>query len=136
MLGNPAGVAMAVPQYGGLQTLATLLDSPDRSLTEPIVAKLRSAGVDSFRYILDHPLHNMKDIGNASGPNAIRIAARVWGRDDDRGGMIFTQQVRKRTSFCAVFYTLNASFYQDRLGTNIGKTQKRDACSYRILTQS
>jgi hypothetical protein len=33
------------------------------------------------------------------------------------------QQVRKRV-FCAPFYTKNVSFYQGRLGTNIGKTQK------------
>ena len=33
-------------------------------------------------------------------------------------------------------YTKDASFYQDRLGTNIGKTQKRMAFSYRNLTAS
>ena len=33
---------------------------------------------------------------------------------------------RKRRFFCAILYK-NASFYQDRLGTNIGKTQKRVA---------
>jgi hypothetical protein len=35
--------------------------------------------------------------------------------------------VRKR-SFLAI-YIYKRSFYQDRLGTNIGKTQKRDRCS-------
>ena len=35
-----------------------------------------------------------------------------------------TMQVRKRL-FCAAIYTKNASFYQDRLGTNIGKVEKK-----------
>jgi len=34
-------------------------------------------------------------------------------------------QVRKRLSFAMPFYTKTASFYQDRLGTNIGKALKK-----------
>jgi microcystin degradation protein MlrC len=41
----------------------------------------------------------------------------------DRGDAI---EVRKRY-FCEPFYTENASFYQDRLGTNIGKPLKHEA---------
>jgi hypothetical protein len=32
--------------------------------------------------------------------------------------------MERKASFCAI-YIENASFYQDRLGTNTGKTQKR-----------
>ena len=41
-------------------------------------------------------------------------------------GVLSKQQVRKNATFCAM-YILNASFYQDRLGTNIGKAEKRVA---------
>eukprot|EP01046_Picozoa_sp_COSAG06_P013231 COSAG06_NODE_797_length_12213_cov_7.037382_6_plen_43_part_00 len=35
----------------------------------------------------------------------------------------WTWMVKKRRHFCDAIYTLyNASFYQDRLGTNIGKS--------------
>ena len=44
---------MNAVQYGGLSFLEILLDSPQ---AEPITAKLRSAGVDAFRFLLDNPL--------------------------------------------------------------------------------
>ena len=34
-------------------------------------------------------------------------------------------ELGKETRLFAPFYTKDASFYQDRLGTNTGKTQKR-----------
>ena len=45
----------------------------------------------------------------------------VWSRD----GAVWhhADEVTKR-AFCAI-YTLKSSFYQDRLGTNIGKTPKK-----------
>ena len=43
----------------------------------PIVAKLRGAGVDIFRYVLDHPLVNMADNGMETSVHATRIAALV-----------------------------------------------------------
>eukprot|EP01046_Picozoa_sp_COSAG06_P023425 COSAG06_NODE_1859_length_8205_cov_15.172095_6_plen_96_part_00 len=51
---------------------------------------------------------------------------------DGRAGLLNLTKViiRKRISFCAI-YTYKRSFYQDRLGTNIGKAlKKRDAFSY------
>ena len=42
-------------------------------------------------------------------------------------------QVRKR--LLAPFYDKIDRFYQDRLGTNMVKTQKRVACSYRLTSQ-
>ena len=36
---------------------------------------------------------------------------------------------KKRTSF-APFYSTDASFYQDRLGTNIGKALKKERCGF------
>jgi hypothetical protein len=37
----------------------------------------------------------------------------------------FTNGGEKNVTFCAI-YILKRSFYQDRLGTNIGKTPKKD----------
>ena len=47
------------------------------------------------------------------------VCASVW---EERGRV--ASSVMKRGHFCAVCIE-NASFYQDRLGTNIGKTRKR-----------
>jgi hypothetical protein len=49
-------------------------------------------GVDSVRYLLDHPLVQLGAMGLESGMTATRIAALVWGRDDDGGGLRFKQQ--------------------------------------------
>lgn len=58
--------------------------------------KLRSAGVDCFRYCLDHPLVLFKEFGSETGVTATKIAALVWGRDDalaeGGGGLTFKQQ--------------------------------------------
>ena len=77
-------------QWGCLFFLETLkLSSPQ---AKPVVAKLRDSGVDSFRYLLDHPLVCLRAIGMETGLQATRIAAVAWGRDDDGGGLAFTQQ--------------------------------------------
>ena len=41
--------------------------------------------------------------------------------------------VRTRVSFCTAFYTKNVSFYQDRLGTYIGKALKKGRVSVGVL---
>jgi hypothetical protein len=69
--------------------LEILLSSPQ---AQPVVAKLRSAGVDSFRFVLDNPLLLIPSIGWETSANATKIAALVWGRDDDGGGLSFKQQ--------------------------------------------
>lgn len=90
MLDDPGAVNVGVPQYGGLQTLSVLLES---SQSKEIMDKLRSAGVDAFRYILDHPLVSIRCLGNESTNQATSIAAMVWGRDDEAGsGLTFTQR--------------------------------------------
>jgi hypothetical protein len=43
-------------------------------------------------------------------------------------------KVRKRSLFCAI-YTLNALFYQDRLGTNIGKALKKGTVFSQVRTR-
>jgi hypothetical protein len=53
MLANPEAAHGAVVQWFALYFLDVVLRSPH---AQPVVAKLRSAGVDSFRYLLDHPL--------------------------------------------------------------------------------
>jgi hypothetical protein len=89
MLGKPEAASVAGVQWGALYNLEILLSSP---LAQPVVAKLRSAGVDSFRYILDTPLLLIPSIGWETSANATKIAAQVWGRDDDHGGLAFKQQ--------------------------------------------
>jgi hypothetical protein len=49
---------------------------------------------------------------------------RPCHRCDD--GRELLQQVWKTPFFAVPFYTKNASFYQDRLGTNIGKALKKE----------
>ena len=53
MLGRPQDANVLTVQYGALELLDTLLRSPE---AEPVKSKLRSAGTDAFRYVLDHPL--------------------------------------------------------------------------------
>lgn len=77
MLGKPEEASMCAVWWGALFTLLILLGSPQSG---PIVAaKLRSAGVDSFKYILDHPLVQAADIGMVTTQTVTRIAAFVWG---------------------------------------------------------
>ena len=75
MLGKPDEVSVVAVQYGGLTSLEALnLSSPE---AQPIVAKIRSAGVDSFRFMLDNPLVLMADFGFETGVSATKIAALV-----------------------------------------------------------
>ena len=87
MLNKPEAVSALGIQWGALYFLEVMnLNSPQ---AQPVVAKLRSAGVDSFRYLLDHPLAFVADLGIETGVAATKIAALVWGRDDDGGGLTF-----------------------------------------------
>jgi hypothetical protein len=89
MLGKPDDAGVIYLTWGVLHSLEILLGSAQ---ARPIVvAKLRSAGVDSLRYMLDHPLVTLGDFGQGSGAQATRVAALVWGRDDDAGGLTFKQ---------------------------------------------
>jgi hypothetical protein len=77
MLGKPVEASVGAIQWGALYTLEILLGSPQ---AQPVVvAKLRSAGVDCFRYVLDNPLVLISAIGWETGVNATRIAVQVRG---------------------------------------------------------
>ena len=89
MLGKPEAASVAAIQWGALFVLEVLVSSVE---AEPVVAKLRSNGVESFRYLLDHPLVLVEVLGQETGVSATTIAALVWGRDDDGGGLIFQKQ--------------------------------------------
>jgi hypothetical protein len=89
MMNRPEATSVTAMLWGGLYTLEVLLGSPQAEL---VAAKLRSAGVDSFRYLLDHALVQGKSVGIESSVMATKVAALVWGRDDDRGGLSFKQQ--------------------------------------------
>lgn len=77
MLGKPEEACICAVWWGALFTLSILLGSPQSG--PMVAAKLRSAGVDSFRYILDHPLVQNEEIGLVSTVTVTRIAAFVWG---------------------------------------------------------
>ena len=89
MMNRPSECNVNSVQWGALWFLEELLASPRAA--DAIIARLRSAGVDAFRYILDHPLVMMGDLGYETGPQSTKIAAIVWGRDDDGGGIAFKQ---------------------------------------------
>jgi hypothetical protein len=75
MMNDPSQTSVNAICFGGLMFLQTLLGSPGQS--EPIVAKLRSAGVDAFRYVLDHPLWNFETVGMGTANQATNIAAQA-----------------------------------------------------------
>ena len=75
MMSDPSDGNVNSLQWGGLWFFDVLLSSPQAA--QPIIAKLRSAGVDAFRYVLDHPLVMMGDLCYETGPIATRIAAIV-----------------------------------------------------------
>jgi len=73
-LGRPEAASKLGVLYLGLWVLGTLVKSPQ---AKPIVAKLRSAGVDCFRYILDHPVVIGADVEMTSADPAMEIASVV-----------------------------------------------------------
>ena len=75
MLGKPEEASVCSVSFGVLYLLEVLLRSPQ---ARPIVTdKLRSAGVDSFRYLIDNPLVLWEVAGLETGVRATQIAARV-----------------------------------------------------------
>jgi D-arabinose 1-dehydrogenase-like Zn-dependent alcohol dehydrogenase len=71
------------------------------------------------------------DLGKALGATVVACASSEEKLE------ACAAQVGKRPLFAMSFDSKNASFYQDRLGTNIGKVEgNRVACSYRALTSS
>jgi hypothetical protein len=81
MLGKPNEASVTAMEWGTLYFLEVLLESPES--TGPLIAKLRGAGAEMFRYLLDHPLENFPQLGYETGQRATKIAALVWGKDDD-----------------------------------------------------
>ena len=77
MLGQPQQASICAVWWGALFTLQILLGSPNAGPT--VAAKLRSAGVESVRFLLDHPLVQLADIGLETGVTTTGIAALVWG---------------------------------------------------------
>lgn len=75
MLGKPEEANVIGMQWSMLNILEILLKSTHAA---PIVSrKLRGAGADSFRYLLDNPLLNLPSVGFETGSQATRIAAMV-----------------------------------------------------------
>eukprot|EP01050_Picozoa_sp_SAG11_P005348 SAG11_NODE_372_length_10036_cov_8.820871_10_plen_347_part_00 len=127
MLANPEEANGAVVQWFALYVLDVLLRSPH---AQPVIAKLRGAGLDSFRYLLDHPLSLWKVMGMETAVLATRIAALVWGRDDG-GGLCFKQEdVDKVVQQCghrgpaAGFYPMTAAHGQPLLSLCVSDRNK------------
>eukprot|EP01043_Picozoa_sp_COSAG02_P068075 COSAG02_NODE_11171_length_1777_cov_2.868892_1_plen_409_part_00 len=75
MMGKPEEANVIIMQWSMLNILEILLKSTHAA---PIVSKkLRGAGADSFRYLLDNPLVNLPSVGFETGSQATRIAAMV-----------------------------------------------------------
>lgn len=129
MLGNPEDASVCGVWWGALFTLEILLASPAAS--KPIVAKLRSAGVDTVRYLLDNPLEQLFGLG--TGITATRIAAEVWGRDDDGGGLMFRQRdidmlvevTGHRDPTLAIFSRLTVGYGRPMLNLIVSDITKR-----------
>jgi hypothetical protein len=85
---GPGETSVCTVQWGAVWMLDILLGSPH---ADTVCHKLRSAGVDALRYLLDHPLEAMAAVGAETGNQATRIAALVWGKDEDAGGLTFKQ---------------------------------------------
>ena len=91
MLNSPADSNVDLLVCAVVQ-LETLLGSAEG---ETVKSKLRSAGTDAFRYLLDNPLVFLTGFGHTiygTGSSATGAAATVWGRDEDGGGgLVFSQ---------------------------------------------
>ena len=75
LLGDPSQASAGSIQWGVLSLLdILLLQAADPA---PIISRLRSGGVDMFRYCIDHPRVHVRDFGMDTALNAIKIAAAV-----------------------------------------------------------
>jgi hypothetical protein len=74
LLGAPADASVCAVAYTLTMVERLNLCSPEAA---PVVVKLRSAGVDCFRYVLDHPLVFAASMGFDTAVNATNIAALV-----------------------------------------------------------
>ena len=88
MLGKEETSVLGI-QWGVLFFLEILkLGSPQ---AKPVVDKLRNAGVDAFRFLLDNPLFNWEQFGMETGVQGAKIAALVWGKSENEG-LTFSQR--------------------------------------------
>jgi hypothetical protein len=73
-------------------------------------------------------LRGKQNAFSAGIADAIKLGLLNESQVDESVSRLMYVRMRtvKKRHFCAIFVS-NASFYQDRLGTNIGKTQKRVA---------
>ena len=90
MLGDPSEANVVTVMMGGLMTFEYMDLSSEQA--KPYVAKLRSSGAAAFRFLLDNPLAHMAALGQETGLTATKVAAVVWGRDEDGGGLTFKQE--------------------------------------------
>ena len=75
LLGDPSQASAGSIQWGVLSLLDLLLHQA--ADPAPFVNRLRSGGVNVFRYCIDHPRVHFRDFGMDTALNAIKIAAAV-----------------------------------------------------------
>jgi hypothetical protein len=96
---------------------------------KPHVARRLRGREDRRRFIVGAGAH-----GDGCFDRDSDLEAFAVPENQTASALALFDEVRKRISFAMPFYTKNRSFYQDRLGTNIGKApQKREM---RFLTQA
>jgi hypothetical protein len=82
-VGDPQEVSVVAVVWGTLFLLETLAFRGSAADAAIIVAKLRAESQGAFMYLLDHPLAFLKDFGFDTGTIGTRIAATVWGREEE-----------------------------------------------------
>eukprot|EP01052_Picozoa_sp_SAG31_P042453 SAG31_NODE_6743_length_1903_cov_1.521064_3_plen_291_part_01 len=89
---RPSEISVTAICWGTLFLLETLVFRSKPVDAERIAEKLRTEARGSFRHLLDNPLCFFGDFGFESGVIATRIAASIWGRDEQHSGAFVFKQ--------------------------------------------
>jgi hypothetical protein len=88
-LSRPNDASVGAVWYGALFGLEVCLSGATDPA--PIMEKLHCIP-EIFHYLRENPLFQLRDLGLDTRVNTAKIAALVWGRDEDFGGFEFKQE--------------------------------------------